>query len=83
MAKTDWVARIIVCSGVAPMLGYGLVKRSLHDVGVDETAATPTDYLRALPRLEARLKTYLSPAEVMTAVERIRLELESSEKQSA
>ena len=65
------------------MLGYGLVKRSLHDVGVDETAATPTDYLRALPRLEARLRTYLSPAEVKTAVERIRLELESSEKESA
>ena len=65
------------------MLGYGLVKRSLHDVGADEAIATPRDFLRAMPRLEARLKTYLSPAEVKTAVERIRLELEGSEKQSA
>jgi len=61
---SDLFARVMREAGLAPILGSGLVARSLRDVGATAETATDADYARALPRLEARLKTYLDPEEV-------------------
>jgi hypothetical protein len=60
----DLFAQVMREAGLAPILGSGLVARSLRDVGATVETATDADYARALPRLEARLKTYLDPDEV-------------------
>jgi hypothetical protein len=57
-------ARVMREAGLSAVLGSGLVARSLRDVGASVETASDADYARALPRLEARLKTYLDPEEV-------------------
>lgn len=57
-------AHVIREAGLSAVLGSGLVARSLRDVGASIETASEADYARALPRLEARLKTYLDPTEV-------------------
>ncbi len=57
-------ARVMREAGLSAVLGSGLVARSLRDVGASVETASEADYARALPRLEARLKTYLDPAQV-------------------
>jgi hypothetical protein len=57
-------ARAMREAGLSAVLGSGLVARSLRDVGASVETASTADYARALPRLEARLKTYLDPDEV-------------------
>ena len=57
-------ARVMREAGLSAVLGSGLVARSLRDVGASVETASDADYARALPRLEARLKTYLDPDEV-------------------
>lgn len=57
-------ARVMREAGLSAVLGSGLVARSLRDVGANVETASDADYARALPRLEARLKTYLEPEAV-------------------
>jgi hypothetical protein len=40
-----------------------MVRRALQDVGANPAAATFDDYCRAVPRLEARLRCFLSAPE--------------------
>lgn len=57
-------AHVMREAGLSAVLGSGLIARSLRDVGASVDTASAADYARALPRLEARLKTYLDPEEV-------------------
>lgn len=60
----DLFAHAMREAGLSAVLGSGLIARSLRDVGASVETANEADYARALPRLEARLKTYLDPEQV-------------------
>jgi len=55
--------RVLVLCGLSPLLGPGTLRRALKDVGAEPENATIDDYCRAIPRLEARLKAFLSESE--------------------
>lgn len=70
--------RIVSESGVSPLLAPGMITRALRDVGASPETAARVDYERALPRLEARLKAYLSETEVSQRLLAMRRVLEAS-----
>lgn len=55
--------RVIAVCDLSPLLGPGTLRRALRDVGADPATATVDDYCRAIPRLEARLRSFLPEAE--------------------
>lgn len=55
--------RVISICALSPLIGPGTVRRALKDVGADPATATIDDYCRAVPRLEARLRCFLSEEE--------------------
>ncbi|WP_394823241.1 hypothetical protein [Pendulispora albinea] len=55
--------RVLALCGLSPLLGPGTLRRALKDVGADPETATIDDYYRAIPRLEARLRAFLSESE--------------------
>ncbi|HWL85557.1 MAG TPA: hypothetical protein VNO21_07125 [Polyangiaceae bacterium] len=55
--------RVLALCGLSPLLGPGTLRRALKDVGADPETATIDDYCRAIPRLEARLRAFLSESE--------------------
>lgn len=57
--------RVITLCALSPLLGPGTVRRALRDVGADPATATVDDYCRAIPRLQVRLRSYLSEEEAM------------------
>lgn len=63
--------KICEMSGVSGVLAPGLVKRSLSDSGANVDTATADDYRRALPRLVARLRAYMSDEESQRRQRRI------------
>jgi hypothetical protein len=66
--------QIVESSGLAATIGPGTVQRALSSVGVlVPEAASPEDYLRALPQLRARMTIYLGAADA----ERRALHIES------
>lgn len=62
---------VVEASGLSSIFGPGTVRRALRDVGRQPNDATPDDYLRALPALEARLRAFLEPDDVEGALRRI------------
>ena len=63
--------RVLTYCGLAPMIGPGIVQRALADEGANAATATPADYRRALPRLEARLRAYYKDTEIARRSRRI------------
>lgn len=63
--------KICEMSGVSAVLAPGMVRRSLVDGGAHPDTATAEDYRRALPRLTARLKAYMSEDEAARRHRRI------------
>lgn len=63
MADPRLFERVIALCALSPLIGPGTVRRALKDVGADPTTATIDDYCRAVPRLEARLRCFLSEEE--------------------
>ena len=63
MTGTDLFDEVVRLTGVSVVLAPGMIKRSLLDGGVTIESARPQDYEAALPRIRARLKAYLPPAE--------------------
>lgn len=62
---------IVPMCGFSPLLGPGMVRRALKDAGVEPATAMAGDYLRAVPRLKARMRAYLPEAEVTARALRI------------
>jgi hypothetical protein len=57
--------QVVAASGLAAMLGPGIVVRALASAGVSEPErARPEDYRRALPELRARMAIYLPAGEL-------------------
>ncbi len=58
--------RVEIChlSGLSSLLAPGVLRRALADTGVNPELAGPRDLLKALPKLEARMRAYLTPADV-------------------
>ena len=53
-------AKVLRMAGFSSVLGPGLLRRALEDEGVDPDKASSADYRRALPRLEQRMRAYVS-----------------------
>ena len=58
--------RVELCrlSGLSSLLAPGVLRRALSDAGVNPELAGPRDFLKALPKLEARMRAYLTPSDV-------------------
>jgi hypothetical protein len=67
----DLEGEIVRLCGLSKILAPGLLRRALADVGA-KTPATAEDLLRALPMIEARMRTYLPPQEVRDRSTRMR-----------
>ncbi len=67
---------LIRLSGLSPLLAPGVLRRALSDCGVAHESATPRDYMKALPKLEARMRAYLQPDDVEQRLLAIRRLLE-------
>jgi hypothetical protein len=59
--------------GIAMILGPGTLKRSLSEAGIDWRVASKKQYIRALVPLEARLCSYMPPAEARERIAQIEL----------
>jgi hypothetical protein len=57
--------RMLAQCNLPPMIGRGLLERALRDEGADPRSASVAQWLCALPRIEARLRTY-APADAVT-----------------
>jgi hypothetical protein len=71
-SELDLRAELLRLSGLSALLGPGVLRRALADVGADPANPTPVDYLKALPQLEARMRAYLPPADVEVRLQQIR-----------
>lgn len=71
-SKVDLHAEVIRLCGLSALLAPGLIRRALLDVGAEVGAASPLDYSRALPALEARMRTYLPADDVTDRLAQIR-----------
>jgi hypothetical protein len=69
--KTPRFDDIVRLCGLSSIIGPGLVRRALRDVGASEANATPEDYRKALPQLGARLATYRGPDAAAEAIRQI------------
>jgi hypothetical protein len=77
MDSKNLYAKVLAGSGLTSLLGPGTVRRSLADVGADVATATPADYLRSLPKLEARLRAYLGPEEAVIHIKSLKTMLQA------
>ncbi|HWL86207.1 MAG TPA: hypothetical protein VNO21_10415 [Polyangiaceae bacterium] len=65
--------KVLALCGLSPLLGPGTLRRALKDVGADPETATIDDYCHAIPRLEARLRAFLSESEAAQRARTIQL----------
>lgn len=73
--------QVIALCDISPLLGPGTVRRALKDVGADPATATIDDYCRAVPRLQARLRCFVSEEEALRRARNIlQLKARSSEE---
>jgi hypothetical protein len=63
---------IVEALGLSMIIGPGVVRRALADVGADPKSATPSDYRESLPKMEARLASYMTPAESTQRIAKVR-----------
>lgn len=77
LPPTDLEKEVVRLCGLSALLAPGLLRRALADVGA-KTPPTPSDLLRALPKLETRMLAYLPRGEVHERSYRIRKLLEPS-----
>jgi hypothetical protein len=77
-ASEDLFNKVTGMLGLAMILAPGTLKRALKAAGADWETAQRDDYLRMLANLEARLQSYMDPAEAKRRVEAIGKLLEDS-----
>jgi hypothetical protein len=63
--------KIVEMCGFSSVLGPGIVRRALKDEGTTPEAATADDYLKALPRLEQRMRAYMPPTDAESRARRV------------
>jgi hypothetical protein len=79
MEKDILFRKVIALTGLTGLIAPGMIRRALKDVGADPVSAGAGDYLRALHKVEVRLRAYYSDDEARQRVEGIRALLESPE----
>ena len=67
----ELLCELVRLSGLSSLLAPGVLRRALADVGASDPP-TPADFLRALPKLEGRMRAYLTEDEVRERTFRIR-----------
>jgi hypothetical protein len=68
---------VVQLCGLSELIGPGAVQRALRRISVDQRDASPQDYLKVLPELEARIAAYRGPAAAQLAAQEIARLLES------
>jgi hypothetical protein len=63
MSSTELFRNVLLLAGLAPLIGPGMLRRALADVGTTPENASIKHYRSALPGLEARMRAYHSPTE--------------------
>ena len=63
--------RAIALAGLSPLLGPGTMRRALKDVGAAPETATVEHYLRCIPKLEARLRSFYSEGEAQARAKKL------------
>ena len=66
MSPAELLERVVAASGIASVVGRGMITRALADGGVEVDRATLAHYERALPKIGARLKAYCLPTDFDT-----------------
>jgi hypothetical protein len=61
---------IVTATGLPEMIALGLLRRAIKDTGGTEPPSR-TDWVRALPRIEARLRAYLDETTAQERTERV------------
>lgn len=56
--------RFAKLTGLSTLLGPGLVRRALKDLGKTPETAHPGDYSKVLPRVAMRMRAYLEQGEI-------------------
>lgn len=59
---------VVARCGLPDLLAPGTLHRALSDVGADPAMATRRHYRRALTRLEARMRAYVPPNELIRRI---------------
>jgi len=62
---------VLALSGLSQVLGPGILRRSLAETGGDPEQPTSDQFRNALPRIEARLRIYMSDSEAVRRAGRI------------
>jgi len=68
---SDLYRSVVQLCGLSELIGPGAVQRSLRRINVDQRNASPEDYLKILPELEARIAAYRGPAAAQQAAQEI------------
>lgn len=71
MQSQEIFDRVLALAGLSALVGRGVIHRALRDVGANPETASLNDYRRALSRLDARLRAYLSDADATERMARI------------
>lgn len=71
MESINLFDRVLSLSGLSKVLGPGIIRRSLEEGDAKSDTATTDDYRSALPRIEARLRIYMSDSEAVRRSGRI------------
>ena len=76
-AYSDLYRSVVQLCGLSELIGPGTVQRALRRNNVDQKDASPQDYLKVLPELEARIATYRGATAAKQAAQDIARLLES------
>lgn len=71
MAAPPIFERIVELCGLSEVLGPGIVRRSLGDIGTEPDSVDLDEWRKVLPELEKRLRAYMAEDEAALRVQRI------------
>jgi hypothetical protein len=72
----DLFREVVRALDLSLIIGPGVVKRALADIGADSRSASPGQYRACIPHIGARLTSYLPPEEATTRLAKVRAVVE-------
>jgi hypothetical protein len=72
----DLFREVVEALDLSLIIGPGVVKRALADIGADARSASPWQYKACIPHIGARLTSYVSPEEATARLAKVRVVVE-------
>jgi hypothetical protein len=72
----DLFREVVQALDLTMIIGPGVVRRALADIGADPSTADIPEYKACLPHIGARLASYLAPAEATARLAKVRAVVE-------